>query len=1102
MNEKQLENIPNNENEVVHERRISYLRDLTEKESVLRKRKNELNGRITKAFKENKIHTKQAQEDLQELHSILHYLTVKDKLKKVFGFDVIDFYRTKHMDYSEKYSKTYIKMREDIEELMKRRVRNPDTLKYPEIPSKEKKKELLALYKKMNSYQADPQHLSKNQEEPEYLFEDQEEPETEKEFAKVLDEQLNNLMDQGALHYFEKYNYYNVDRSKTLTKLGLNKWDLKALLTRSAKDEVDQGKLQVSEMNFFGKSEKELRQLKKNLSNKIIKDSNEGKTDTEEFAKNLNQWFEARHQLATRKAFKKISNIDMDEFCQKYVSRLGIEPKQQLNEFRKEVSTVLRNGEDSILKKNPVKKAELKDEVKSSKESIRLMYANLKKFDKKKDWNSVHEHTKALISEIGKALQMEAKLHALDTGYDYKQLGDSNTLKKLSDEVQKKFNIKDSSKSSLDSKDIHYFSFDDDIKMPDLSENNFEQPADAVNKDAIKNLENKIQKTIDLEKSKKFDGLFDKENPNSDKMESFRIELEEPVKEVNNNGHYKESDRNGVEIPLTDKSRWENLQDQNSLENPQVVETTIENKTVDSTQETTLASAIALKAQEFRARKEQQQAKGISPQYKESEKRLAEQNGLENPQVVETTIENKTVDSTQETTLASAIALKAQEFRARKEQQQAKGISPQYKESEKRLAEQNGLENPQIAGETVESKRAGSTLEVDFLSEMKLKAQEIRARKEQRQAEVIPSQYKESEKRLAEQNGLENPQVVETTIENKTVDSTQETTLASAIALKAQEIRARKEQRQAKEISPQYKESEKRLAEQNGLENPQIAGETVESKTVDSNQETALTIASKVQELSERRELLSYINRLCVEALVKDDKLIRENKYTGEKLVEKRIKNMEKFFVKRREYLHNNINRKNISDEALTAIENISLKYEKFDKCVLKREKNIDSVKYLRSELEKIVQKIPKEEIASIKKQLKASQLQKQDFTKELKVPPRFSKQPEINEPVIVNVIEKAKVSSDLIIETKRKSVVKPEISSMPIVNPEMILKSTPKRKLEKILSPQPSFTKNAEVEKQSVKEKIRLFEQMGKINQEKIKGPIKNGTKNLERGL
>ncbi|OJG83441.1 hypothetical protein [Enterococcus ratti] len=1039
MNEKQLENIPNNENEVVHERRISYLRDLTEKESVLRKRKNELNGRITKAFKENKIHTKQAQEDLQELHSILHYLTVKDKLKKVFGFDVIDFYRTKHMDYSEKYSKTYIKMREDIEELMKRRVRNPDTLKYPEIPSKEKKKELLALYKKMNSYQADPQHLSKNQEEPEYLFEDQEEPETEKEFAKVLDEQLNNLMDQGALHYFEKYDYYNVDRSKTLTKLGLNKWDLKALLTRSAKDEVDQGKLQVSEMNFFGKSEKELRQLKKNLSNKIIKDSNEGKTDTEEFAKNLNQWFEARHQLATRKAFKKISNIDMDEFCQKYVSRLGIEPKQQLNEFRKEVSTVLRNGEDRILKKNPVKKAELKDEVKSNKESIRLMYANLKKFDKKKDWNSVHEHTKVLISEIGKALQMEAKLHALDTGYDYKQLGDSNTLKKLSDEVQKKFNIKDSSKSSLDSKDIHYFSFDDDIKMPDLSENNFEQPADAVNKDAIKNLENKIQKTIDLEKSKKFDGLFDKENPNSDKMESFRIELEEPVKEVNNNGHYKESDRNGVEIPLTDKSRWENLQDQNSLENPQVIETTIENKMVDSTQETTLASAIALKAQEFRARKEQQSAKGISPQYKESEKRLAEQNGLENPQIAGETVESKRAGSTLEVDFLSEMKLKVQEIRARKEQQQAKGISPQYKESEKRLAEQNGLENPQIAGETVESKRAGSTLEVDFLSEMKLKVQEIRARKEQQQA---------------------------------------------------------------KGISPQYKESEKRLAEQNGLENPQIAGETVESKTVDSNQETALAIASKVQELSERRELLSYINRLCVEALVKDDKLIRENKYTGEKLVEKRIKNMEKFFVKRREYLHNNINRKNISDEALTAIENISLKYEKFDKCVLKREKNIDSVKYLRSELEKIVQKIPKEEIASIKKQLKASQLQKQDFTKELKVPPRFSKQPEINEPVIVNVIEKAKVSSDLIIETKRKSVVKPEISSMPIVNPEMILKSTPKRKLEKILSPQPSFTKNAEVEKQSVKEKIRLFEQMGKINQEKIKGPIKNGTKNLERGL
>lgn len=371
-------------------------------ESALIKRKNKLNKQITKAFKENKIYTEQARMDFKELHKINQHLFVKKELESTFGFDIVDFY-TKYLKYGmDPNRRVDIKeTMQDIEDSMKQEKIDEQTIQV--MLTNRDKKELRKLYDKID-------HLYTTGKYSEIFS-----------LTDTMNQKLNAYIEAGCLQHFENYDFYNVDSSNTLTKLGLNKWDIKAFLTDSNKAEMNQGETETLEQEFSGKSMQELRKFKKELNSKITKDAKKGHTDTETFKENIRQLVHVRYNINIKSRIDdRIKIFNVEKFCQKYSSRLGIDPKQQISMFYEDIAKDRR-------------KLSIDDEVElmpkqwDTANLIQDMYQSLQDLEKNKDWSGVNEQTRAIMTELGNLFRTESQLQ-LSYYYD---VSDSHTLKKL-----------------------------------------------------------------------------------------------------------------------------------------------------------------------------------------------------------------------------------------------------------------------------------------------------------------------------------------------------------------------------------------------------------------------------------------------------------------------------------------------------------------------------------------------------------------------------------------------------------------------------------------------------------------------------------------------
>jgi hypothetical protein len=418
-------------------------------ESALIKRKNKLNKQITKAFKENKIYTEQARMDFKELHKINQHLFVKKELESTFGFDIVDFY-TKYLKYGmDPNRRVDIKeTMQDIEDSMKQEKNDEQTIQV--MLTNRDKKELRKLYDKID-------HLYTTGKYSEIFS-----------LTDTMNQKLNDYIEAGCLEHFKNYDFYNVDSSNTLTKLGLNKWDIKAFLTDSNKAEMNQGETETLEQEFSGKSMQELRKFKKELNSKITKDAKKGHTDTETFKENLMQLVDVRYNIKIKSWIDdRIEIFNVDKFCQKYSSRLGIDPKQQISMFYEDIAKDRRrlSIDDEV---------DLMSKKWDTVSLIQDMYQSLQDLEKNKDWSGVNEQTRAIMTELGNLFRAEGQLQ-LSHYYD---VSDSHTLKKLN------ISIIDSDTSSMDSFDLRAKGISDQHDKPELKKLNItDVPQHFVEKD-------------------------------------------------------------------------------------------------------------------------------------------------------------------------------------------------------------------------------------------------------------------------------------------------------------------------------------------------------------------------------------------------------------------------------------------------------------------------------------------------------------------------------------------------------------------------------------------------------------------------------------------
>ncbi|EOH91450.1 hypothetical protein [Enterococcus villorum] len=326
-------------------------------------------------------------------------VTIRKELQLIFGFDVIDFYKEAH---GHRYStENFINMVEQIEKTMKK--------EYPIETTNIRKTE----FKITNEEKKQLKDLNKNWNER-FIKQNDEQKDT---FTKI-ENLLTNAIQNGALDRFEKYDYYDTEQSKTLTKLGLNKWDIKGLLSH-AQSELE---------GYSYKTDQELTKLKNELNKKVTKEFNQGKSNTGEFKQNLLQLQEVHHQLNIREAISKMTGINLDKFGKEYVLRLGMEPKKQMGLLREEVSTYFKANEGDSRPGNQFSEQE-NTKINNGKEAILSIYNELKHFDNKKDWKKVNACTKKLMTEISQVLNENTEILAVY--YNSNITKRSNTLKKL-----------------------------------------------------------------------------------------------------------------------------------------------------------------------------------------------------------------------------------------------------------------------------------------------------------------------------------------------------------------------------------------------------------------------------------------------------------------------------------------------------------------------------------------------------------------------------------------------------------------------------------------------------------------------------------------------
>ncbi|MBF8807130.1 MAG: hypothetical protein IC227_00360 [Enterococcus lacertideformus] len=214
-------------------------------------RKKELNEQIIKAYKANNIYTEKSQADLRELHNVRHQIIITNELKSIFGIDIIEFYEKAHWSIDKNYKANYINLMETIENVMKKEANTElrNTKKSTKTFTNKEKKEIRTLYEEMlkhvklgNEYKAE-------------------------KVADNMNQLLKKAIERGVLDQFGKYDYYYMDMSKTLTKLGLNKWNFKNLVTASNNniiyEDIGDHKKTPRTQQLLNATDKELRKRKK-----------------------------------------------------------------------------------------------------------------------------------------------------------------------------------------------------------------------------------------------------------------------------------------------------------------------------------------------------------------------------------------------------------------------------------------------------------------------------------------------------------------------------------------------------------------------------------------------------------------------------------------------------------------------------------------------------------------------------------------------------------------------------------------------------------------------------------------------------------------------
>ncbi|OQO69962.1 hypothetical protein BH747_08610 [Enterococcus villorum] len=359
----------------------------------LRKRKQELNKNVTEAYKKGDIYTDQTKADLRELLELRYQITLRKELQLIFGFDVIDFYRKATVQRKQLNGENYINMMEQIEKIVGKVQDNTiETINGKNstfVLSKEEKTNFQNLIK---GWDTKVTFMTRGD-----MIEDT---------AREIDKKIVEAVENGALDQFKKHHYYDVSQSKTLTKLGLNKWDIKELLSQSS--EVAEISLPMDVYSRL--PEKVLNKNKHVLNEMLTKEINQGKIDTEKFNGKLGELREINHQLNAREAIAKMTGIDIDKFGEKYISTLGIRPDDKTNLWRAEVSVIFKANEggrtDSTLSK------EEKQKIEEGKKNILSIYSKLKQFDKNKDWGNVRDYTQKLMAEIDHVVKANTKIIA------------------------------------------------------------------------------------------------------------------------------------------------------------------------------------------------------------------------------------------------------------------------------------------------------------------------------------------------------------------------------------------------------------------------------------------------------------------------------------------------------------------------------------------------------------------------------------------------------------------------------------------------------------------------------------------------------------------
>ncbi|OQO69959.1 hypothetical protein BH747_08595 [Enterococcus villorum] len=377
----------------------------------LKKRKQELNKKITEAYKKNSLYEEQTKNDLQQLLTTRQQMTIRNELKSIFGIDVIDFYQNSHTYNDGKNNQSYINMIDQIDKIMKK--------EQPIEPTNESEKAFKLTNKTKKELQKKYNQWNKCLKNDKYK--DRLDP-----IATDIENLIKEAINNGALQPFEKHHYYNMDQSKTMKKLGLNKWDIKGFL--SQRPEPARESASSTSGSFLNyKNESELKELKKEYNELVTIDFIKRGPNSTLFKKNLQNLRETHHELNVVDALKELTGIDMEKFYGKYVFRLGVDPKEQINKLRKEVSNFMKKTDISSPKYFTPQEEQKKDD---DKEKIRSIYNQLENFDKKKDWKNVNIYTKNLLKEINATLNNNLELVAENYDYDiiYRK---SKTLSKL-----------------------------------------------------------------------------------------------------------------------------------------------------------------------------------------------------------------------------------------------------------------------------------------------------------------------------------------------------------------------------------------------------------------------------------------------------------------------------------------------------------------------------------------------------------------------------------------------------------------------------------------------------------------------------------------------